>query len=276
VTIAVTGANSSVGLSLLPHLARRGGTDVIACVRSNRARASLPLAPRIAPHVVSYDDRAGLSRALSGADCAVHLAGILIEWKGTSYETANIATAEAVARAAAEAGVGHLVLVSVLGAAIESTNRYYRTKGQAERVFCTSGVAATILRTPILLGPGTAGAAALVRTVRTGRARLLGGGTYTMCPLDVDDLNQAITSVCGLRPNGIVGAEVSIGSMPIGLAKAGAWLRSRLQGGGVTPAVIDVITRDEVVERNADAELGLTLTPLDDTLNKIFRDSGAQ
>ncbi len=297
--IAVTGANSSVGLSFLGHLAARGDTDVVACVRSEGAAASLPESPRITKRVVPYEDEERLAGALSGAGCVVHLAGILIERPDTTYETANVGTAEAVARAAARAGVGHLVQVSVVGADVASTNRYFRTKGQAEHAFSNSGVPTTILRTPILLGPGSAGAAALTRLVRSGRARLLGGGTYTMRPLDVDDLCRALVTICRRRPDTAVvhelvgpepikyralveraaaaaGVTVSLASMPIGVAKLGAWLRSRLQHGGFNPTVIDVITMDEHVERNADKALGVTLTPLDDTLNKLFGSAGAR
>jgi NADH dehydrogenase len=109
----------------------------------------------------------------------------------------------------------------------------------------------------------------------------------------VDDLSRAIVAICGARPSATVvhelvgpepieyralveraartaGTTVSLGAMPIGSAKVGAWLRSRLKGGGVTPTVIDVITQDEVAEKNADAELGITLTPLDETLKKFL------
>jgi NADH dehydrogenase len=248
--------------------------------------------------VVPYEDVAKLTEALSGAACVVHLAGILLEWPGTSYEAANVRTAEAVARAAQAAGVAHLVQVSVVGADVASRNRYFRTKGEAEQAFARSGVATTILRTPILLGRGTAGAAALVRTVRAGKARLLGGGRYTMRPLDVDDLSGAILTICRTRPTGVVvhelvgpepvtyrelaeraaraaGVRVSRGSTPIGLAKAGAWFRSRVRRGGMTPTVIDVITMDEVVDHNADAALGIALTPLDETLKKILQQGRA-
>jgi uncharacterized protein YbjT (DUF2867 family) len=132
VRIAITGANSSVGLSFLGHLIARGDTDVIACVRSERAAAGLPRSPRIAARVVPYDDHDALAAALAGVECLVHLTGILIEWPGTTYEAANVATAEAVARSATTAGVPHLVQVSVVGASAASTNRYFRTKGQAE------------------------------------------------------------------------------------------------------------------------------------------------
>jgi uncharacterized protein YbjT (DUF2867 family) len=291
--IAVTGANSSVGLNLLGHLREHDDIEVVACVRSERAAGEIPESPRVRVRVASYDDGDALAEALAGAACVVHLAGILLEGRGTSYERANVDTTVAVAEAAVRAGVEHLVLVSVVGADAASTNRYFASKGRAERAFAESGLPATIVRTPILLGPGTAGAFSLMRTVRTGRARLLGGGGYTMRPLDVDDLGEALVRTCRARPEGVrlhelvgpealtyralleraaevAGAKLSLGSIPIWLAKAGAAVRSRLTGGGFTPTVIDVITRDEVVERNADVELGITLTPLDDTLRRIL------
>jgi len=273
--ITITGANSTVGLHLLMRLAEEDDVDVAACVRSRAAFQDVFQDvhwPHVTPWVVPYEDAAGLRDAMEGADCVVHLAGILIEGRGTSYEAANVATAEAVAQAAAEAGVAHLVLVSVIGADTRSPNRYFRTKGQAEDLFMGSGVPATILRTPILLG----------------------GGAYTMRPLDVNDLSEAILAICRKRPavvgvHELVGPEpityralveraartagvsVSLGTMPIVWAKLGAWMRSRLKEGGVNPTVIDVITMNEVVEKNADAELGITLTPLDETLKKFLQ-----
>jgi len=155
-----------------------------------------------------------------------------------------------------------------------------------------SGLDATIIRTPILLGPGTAGAAAIVRSVTSGNAKLLGGGQYVMRPLDVDDLSSAILTVCRRRPAGVhlhelagpepiayrdlvgraaamMGRQVSFGTIPIWAAKTGAAIGSRLKGGGITPTVIDVITTSEHVAHNADADLGVTLTPLSGTLEKI-------
>ena len=202
--IAVTGANSSVGLELLARLRERDDVEAVACVRSERAAAEIPASPRARVRIASYEDRAALTEALAGAECVVHLAGILIEGRGTSYESANVETAVAVAEAAARAGVEHLVLVSVVGADPASANRYFRTKGLAERAFAESGVPVTIVRTPILLGPGTAGAFSLARTVRRRHARLLGGGHYTMRPLDVDDLGEAIVRICRTRAEGVV------------------------------------------------------------------------
>lgn len=291
--IAVTGANSSVGLKLLQHVADADDVDVVAGVRSERAAATLPTSPRIDPRIISYEDLDGLTAALDGVSCVVHLAGILIEWPGTSYASSNVATAKAVADAARRAGVEHMVLVSVIGADVQSPNRYFRSKGEAERVVLDSGVSSTVLRTPILLGPGTAGADSIVRTLGQGRAKLLGGGHYTMRPLDVDDLSRAVLGLCRSRPAGatvheLVGPEsmpyreilaqaakaagttLSFGTTPIWMAKLGSSVMSRVKGGGISPTVIDVITADEVVETNADEALGVALTPLSDTLQKIL------
>ena len=44
-----------------------------------------------------------------------------------------------------------------------------------------------------------------------------------------------------------------------------------MRGGfDMTPTVIDVITANETVHRNANLELGVTLTPLSATLEKLL------
>jgi len=114
-------------------------------------------------------------------------------------------------------------------------------------------------------------------------------------PLDVDDLSRAILEVCSTPPEGgwvyelvgpesisyrelvgrvagMMGTEISIAVMPVWIAKLGAAITSQVNGGGVSPTVIDVITMDEVVERNADTDLGISLTPLAKTLRHILSD----
>ena len=291
--IAVTGANSSVGRNLLAHVVENSDFSVIAGVRSESAAASLPASPKITARIVSYDDVGELAKTIEGAACIVHLAGILIESRASTYGSANVAATAAVVEASQKAGVQHIVFISALGASLDSPNRYFRSKGEAERAIADSGICSTILRTPILLGPGTAGAASLVRTATRGRARLLGDGRYTMRPLDVDDLSRAILHVCKTRPEGVfirelvgpepiayrqlitrvadmMGKEMSMGTIPLWLAKLGAAVTSRFNGGGISPTVIDVITTNEVVRKNADAEMGIGLTPLSTTLEKIL------
>jgi NADH dehydrogenase len=293
VKIAITGANSSVGYNLLHHAAGDPDTQVVACVRSARAAAALPTSAGISPCVIDYHDREGLAAALTGASCVVHLAGILIESPGSSYQIANVDATIAVVEACKKAGVAHVVLVSVLGADAASANRYLASKGRAERSVLESGVPATIIRTPILLGRGTAGARAVVHAASQATVTLLGGGRHTVRPLDVDDLSRAILRCCRepragtttyelagpeavtyrdvvARTAKLMGRDVSVRSMPIWLARLGAALAGLAKRGGMTPTVIDVITSSEAVHRNADAELGIALSPLSATLEKLL------
>ena len=204
-TIAVTGANSSVGLNLLSHLTDSDDSVVNAIVRSGHASESLPSSPAVRPQIIPYEDVEQLTRAIEGASCVVHLAGILIESRASTYKKANVDTAAAIAEAARRSGLEHIVLVSVIGADSDSPNRYLRSKGDAERLVTGSGVPSTIIRTPILLGRNTAGAAGLVRVAKQKKVRLLDGGRYQMRPLDLDDLSRAILSAIENR-----GESVSI------------------------------------------------------------------
>ena len=290
--IAITGANSSVGSILLRHLAGRADIQVVACVRSARAVANLPASPSISARAIDYADRDGLAATLGGAGCVVHLAGILFESSASSYQTANVDATQAVVDACRKAGVRRIVLVSVLGADPTSPNRYLRSKGRAERIVSESGLSGAIIRTGILLGPGMTGARAIVHAASQPAVTLLGGGRHSIRPLDADDLSRAILRCCessgpGVTVYELVGPEpaayrdvvammaalmdrhVSIRSIPVRLARLGAALRWRRQG-GMTPTVIDVITSSEVVHENADAELGVILTPLSATLEKLL------
>jgi NADH dehydrogenase len=290
--IAVTGANSSVGKALLGQLAEQGH-QVSAAVRSSKAFSDLPQSELITPCTIDYQQADTLLAALEGCDTVIHLAGILIESKHSNYATANIAATDAVVAAARASGIKHIVFISVVNASADSRNAYLRSKGCGEVAVQNSGITATVLRTPMLLGPGTAGASSLLGTASGATAKVLGGGEYTMRPLDVDDLCKAIIAACqnpeahncirelvgpqGITFKGLVektaalqGREISVGSIPIWSAKLFAALGSIVKGGGISPTVIDVITSDEKVETNADQALGITLTPLDTTLQKII------
>lgn len=294
--ICITGANSSVGQNLLKHLANREGAEVIAGVRSEKAFADLPQAANIQPTTISYDSSESLNKAMAGADCVIHLAGILIESKHSNYASANVAATAAVVAAAKSQDLKHIIFISVVGASPDSSNAYFRSKGAAEQLVANSGIASTILRTPILLGPGTAGAWSLLSAANNPKCKVLGGGHYCMRPLDTDDLSIALTELSMKPASGVtthelvgpqsipyreliqktanmLGKEVEVGSVPVLMAKIGAALTSTLKGGGITPTVIDVITSDEVVEQNADSALGLTLSTLDETLQRIIKAS---
>jgi NADH dehydrogenase len=240
--VVITGANSAVGQAILRCAAAQEApsTTFLAAVRSDRAaeqiRSGLGDAHRVVR--ISYDDPGSLEAAFRGASAVIHLAGILFETPASTYEQANVAPIRSVVEAAKRSAVTKLVLVSATGADETSSNRYYRTKGQAETLVRTSGLCYTVMRVPLLLGRGTAGAAALQRYVSGRRARLIGGGRNLQQPLYVDDLARAAVAVATQpsianhltldlvgpislperelveRAARLVGREVRIGSIP--------------------------------------------------------------
>ncbi len=296
--VAVTGANSAVGAALLRRIADREALRAVAAVRRPEALAGLPQSPRIAGRLLDYGRPESVRDVVAGADCVVHLAGVLIESGRTSYQSGNVDTTRALVDAALDAGVGRIVFVSSLGADPGSPNGYYQSKGEAESLVAGAGIAAAIIRTPLLLGPDTAGGRALLRDAARRSARVLGGGAHLLRPLDVEDLCSAILRCCtepaaGVRTYELVGptalsqrdlllrtarlldTDLTVRSMPIPLAKLVARCAGLVRTGGLTPAVIDVITAAETVGRNADEDLSIELTPLADTLARLVEASRA-
>ena len=295
--VAITGANSAVGREMLGIAGGRAG-ETVACVRSERAERQLPeLGPSTRVARISYDDARSLGLAFQGAESIVHLPGVLIESPGSTYEQANVSTTRAVLDAARAASVRKIVLVSAVGADAASANRYYRTKGEAEALVRDGGLAWTVLRAPLVLGPGTEGAAALRRNARGSAVALPGGGRHRQQPLDVGDLARAafraaepgvadsrVLDVAG--PEGLsdadlvrraareLGHEVRVRSTPLLVLRLLLRLRGLLGGSGFSADALEVITGDtEIDPKPACEALGLELTPLDDTLRRSLEAS---
>lgn len=290
--MAITGANSAVGRALLRCAAGERETTIVACVRSERAAAEVRALFRDASRVarIAYDDASSLDLALGEADAVVHLAGALVERSGSTYEEANVVTAWRVAEAAARCGVKKLLLVSALGADTAATNRYWRTKGQAEDVVRASGVPHTILRVPLLLGRGTDGARALARRARRHFALLAGGGRHLEQPLHVLDVARAaalaacadvarnrtleLVGPVALPQRDLVrraaehlGRRVRIVPIPLTLARLALAAARRVGATAFPPDALEVVTTDTRIDpKPAARELGLTLTALDTML----------
>ena len=167
--IAVTGANSNVGINFLTEISSNESIQITAGVRSKSAIKLLPESSNIHPTVIDYNDSASLEKGIEG--------GAFVAAVVAAVKTHNLA---------------HLIFISVIGADQNSKNEYFRSKGLAEKAIQDSNLSASILRTPILLGPNTAGGSSLINTARPEKTKLLGGGYYKMRPLDIDDLNTAI------------------------------------------------------------------------------------
>jgi uncharacterized protein YbjT (DUF2867 family) len=294
--IVITGGNSASGQAILRCAPEVGVAPnaVVAAVRSDSAAGEIRplLGEGSSLAKVSYDDPSSLDAAFQGASAIIHLAGILVERPGSTYEQANVAPARSVVEAAKRCGVEKFVLVSATGADEKSPNGYYRTKGQGEALVRASGLCYTILRAPLLLGPATEGAAALVRNARGPKAKLIGGGRHFQQPLDVDDLARAALaaaqrSVASNRTLDLVGPvslperelveraarmlghEVRVSSIPKGLLSLALAIRQLVAGPGFSSDAVEVITANTRLDsRPAASELGIHLTGIDEMIKK--------
>ncbi len=292
--IVITGANSAVGLAILRCGPKHEVTanTFVAAVRSDRAAEQIRSRTGNAGGVlkISYDDPGSLDAAFQGASAVIHLAGILVESPGSTYEQANFASARAIVEAAKRSAVRKIVLVSATGADERSSNRYYRTKGQAESLVRASGLGYTVLRAPLLLGRGTAGAAALERNISRERAKLIGGGRNLQQPLYVDDLARA--AVAATEPSvaknlilDLVGPislterelveraarlldrQVRIGSIPKFWLSLVLGIRQRIGKPGFSLDALEVITADTRLNpQPAASALGIELTGIDEMI----------
>ena len=128
--LLVTGGTGNIGRRVVPLL-REAGRDIRILSRHPR-----PAEPGIEHFEGDTVAGRGLAVALEGVDVVMHLAGGA---KGDDVAARNLA------RAAREAGVRHLVLISVIGADRMPIG-YFRAKAEAERVIAESGLPWTVLR----------------------------------------------------------------------------------------------------------------------------------
>lgn len=293
--VVITGANSAVGQAILRCRLERSAmaNQFVAAVRSCRAVEQIEPLLGDADVVarISYDDPDSLNAAFQGASAVIHLAGILVERPDSTYEQANVMSTRSVVEAAKRNAVQKFILVSATGANESSRNRYYRTKGQAEELVRSSGLSYTLLRVPLLLGPGTAGAAALQRNVRGGHAKLIGGGRNLQQPLFVGDLaraavvaatEQSVAKNATLQLVGPVslpereiveraarclGRKVRISSIPKSLFSLTLAIREQIGTRGFSRDAMEVITANTRLDpQPAERELGIRLTGIDEMI----------
>ena len=149
--VFITGASGFMGSRLAAELVRRGHTVRGLVRRGSECRLPAGCEPVTgdALDASTYRDR------LSGCDTLVHLVGVShpSPAKAAQFRSVDLAGALAAVSAAREAGVAHLVYVSVAHPA-PVMREYIAARTQAEEAIRASGLNATILRPWYVLGPG--------------------------------------------------------------------------------------------------------------------------
>lgn len=207
----VAGSTGAVGKSLVA-LADARGVPVVPHVRPKAGRQ-----PEARAAVLELDDHEALVRALTGCTTVVQLIGTIRSRfrEGDTYERSDVGTTAALARAAAAAGVDHVILLSSVGAG-KPVGAYLTAKAAAERLVRESGVPYTIFRPSAFHGdrhrapPGLSLVAALP-------------GLGALRPIGVDELAAAILHVAVRRaPLGAVLAGRDLAALAVAAAGNGA------------------------------------------------------
>jgi len=292
--VLITGANGNLGRRLLEVLSRTG-TPVRAVVRSDRAAAQIRnLALARPPEVVQVDylDPDAMRAALAGCTAVVHLVGIIKESARSRYQDAHEGATRVLAAAAARAGVGRIVCLSILGASPAARNACLRSKGLGEQILLKGVVPALVLRVPMVLGEGDYASAALAGRARKRINVLLRSGSREQ-PIYAGDVIAAImvatsrgepyTGAMDLagprslsraqltqRAAATLGRHARIVSLPLalGMVLAGA-LETLLPNPPITRAMLGVLDHDDDIDPSpAVRALGLELTPLEEMLRR--------
>jgi NADH dehydrogenase len=134
-----------------------------------------------------------VARAIDGAEAVVNLVGVLWESGRQTFQTLHVMGAKTVAEQARAAGAKRLVQVSALGADLESSSKYQRTKAQGEAAVRAAFPGAVVIRPSVMFGAEDkffnkfGQMAALFPALP-----LIGGGETKFQPVYVGDVAQVV------------------------------------------------------------------------------------
>ena len=147
----VTGGTGYIGGAVLPALLARGHR-VRALVRAGSERKLAAGCEAVAGNAL---DAASFAGGIAPADTMLHLVGVShpAPWKADQFRAVDLASALATVAAAPEAGVGHLVYLSVAQPA-PAMKAYVAVRAECEAAIRAAGLTATCVRPWYVLGPG--------------------------------------------------------------------------------------------------------------------------
>jgi NADH dehydrogenase len=193
--VTVFGGSGFIGRYVVQRLARDGWTIRVAVRHPARAKFLKPLGDigQITPLCVPLQDAGAVAAALSGADAAINLVGVLFESGRQRFQAVQAEGAGTVAAAAAAAGVESLVQISAIGASPDSASAYARSKAEGEAAVRAAFPEAVILRPSVVFGPEDGLFNRFAEITRFSPALpLIGGGRTRFQPVYVGDVARAV------------------------------------------------------------------------------------
>jgi uncharacterized protein YbjT (DUF2867 family) len=151
----VFGGSGFLGRHIVRALARKGWRVRVAVRRPDLATFLQPIGGVGQIQSVQANLRypASVASAIDGAEMVVNAAGVRAESGSQTFRAVHVDGAEALARAAASAGVEAYAHISGIGADANSSSPYVASKGLGESATLAAFPKATILRPSVVFGP---------------------------------------------------------------------------------------------------------------------------
>lgn len=197
-TVSVFGGTGFLGRRLVQRLAAEGTRVRVVVRHADRARSALRAAglDRVTVFGADVRDPVAVAAAVAGVDTVVDAVSAYIETAGVTFEAVHERGAETLAREAAAAGVARFVLVSGIGADLESGSPYIRARGRGERAVQQAFPGTTIVRPSAMFGPGDALFGTIAHLARLLPVLpLIGDGHTRLQPVYVEDVAEAIARI---------------------------------------------------------------------------------
>jgi NADH dehydrogenase len=284
--ITVFGASGFIGRHVVRALAKRGYRIRAAVRRPDLALHLQPLGGvgQIMAVQANLRYRWSVDRAVEGADYVVNLVGILSESGRQRFASVQDFGARAVAEAARAAGVP-LTHISALGADVNSSSNYARTKARGEKAVFETLPDAVVFRPSIVFGPEDKFFNRFAAMARLSPVLpLIGGGETKLQPVYVGDVAEAVArSVDGNITGGkiyelggpqiltfrqcmeemlpVIGRKRLLLSVPFSVASMQAAVLGLLPNAPLTADQVTLLRYDNVVSAEAESE-GRTLPAL--------------
>jgi uncharacterized protein YbjT (DUF2867 family) len=198
----VTGALSFTGSYLARALLERGER---VRTLSRRPDPGHPLSASVEFAPLEFDERA-LVRSLEGASTLFNTYWVRFPRGGVTWDTV-VANTRTLLRAAASAGVGKVVQLSVTNASERSPYGYFRAKALAEDALRESGLAYAIVRPTLIFGRGELLFSNIAWALRRSPVFLLpGGARYATQPVAAEDVAELAVELAASADDAIVDA----------------------------------------------------------------------
>jgi uncharacterized protein YbjT (DUF2867 family) len=185
--ILVTGGTGFVGRHFIQRLRREGIPVRVLARKPDNAGSLRDLGVELVRG--DLEDNASLEKAAAGAECVVHLVGIIQETPRATFQRIHVDGTRNVLEASKKTGIRRFFYLSALGTRPDAKSTYHKTKWAAEELVRTSGIPFILLRPSLIYGKGDGFTTRLSETIKLSPfLPVIGQGKSKVQPIFIEDV----------------------------------------------------------------------------------------